>query len=91
VPTNSQIWGELIHATTADHLDVVGHFGDVSPDSPAADWLPSDSGFDAAGFGRLWDDVASFIVAEARAQTSTAENVGTDRTERDLSGPGASA
>src|SRR4029453_14169556 len=26
VPTLSQIWGEVIHATRADHLDVVGHY-----------------------------------------------------------------
>ncbi len=31
VPTRSQLWGDVIHAVWADHLDVVGHF--FSPDS----------------------------------------------------------
>jgi triacylglycerol lipase len=84
VPTNSQIWGEVIHAATADHLDVVGHFGSSAPQSPAADWIPSESGFDLDGFERLWDDVAAFIVAEVRAELPPTDNVGTDRTERDL-------
>ncbi len=26
VPTISQLWGQVIHATRADHLDVLGHF-----------------------------------------------------------------
>jgi triacylglycerol lipase len=64
-PTNSQLWGELVHATTADHLDVVGHFGSAEPAAPEGDWLPSHSGFDATRFDRLWSDVAAFILADA--------------------------
>lgn len=82
-PTNSQLWGELVHATTADHLDVVGHFGSMGPDA-AGDWLPSHSGFDVSGFARLWGDVATFILADAAAPSPSGRDVGTARTERDL-------
>lgn len=87
VPTNSQIWGEVIHATSADHLDVVGHFGTSDAGGHAGDWLPSESGFDAKGFERLWADVAAFIskdIQEGR-EAEPAENVGTERTEHDIS------
>ncbi|MBX7193625.1 MAG: hypothetical protein K1X94_16330 [Sandaracinaceae bacterium] len=29
VPTRSQVWGEVVHAAWADHLDVIGHFGET--------------------------------------------------------------
>lgn len=83
VPTNSQIWGELVHATCADHLDVVGHFGPAREGEDGGDWLPSHSGFDAVRFERLWADVAAFILAETRSG-ATGENVGKERTEQDL-------
>jgi triacylglycerol lipase len=85
-PTNSQLWGELVHATTADHLDVVGHFGSAEPASPAGDWLPSHSGFDAARFEQLWSDVAAFILAdrEPQAPNQRVADVGTERTAQDL-------
>ncbi len=66
VPAWSQLWGELIHATRADHLDVVGHFGQAHPTAIHADWLPSRSGFDQAAFHAVWRDVALFITEEAR-------------------------
>jgi triacylglycerol lipase len=83
-PTNSQLWGELVHATTADHLDVMGHFGSTEPDSPAGDWLPSHSGFDVTHFERLWSDVAAFILSDADAPSASGREVGTARTEQDL-------
>jgi triacylglycerol lipase len=85
-PTNSQLWGELVHATTADHLDVMGHYGTAPPDAPAGDWLPSHSGFDASQFERLWSEVASFILADAdsNAPSPRGREVGTVRTERDM-------
>jgi triacylglycerol esterase/lipase EstA (alpha/beta hydrolase family) len=72
VPTVSQIWGEVVHATMADHLDVLGHFGQGKsshdPDHPHIDWLASGSGFDRPRFEALWTDVASFITGrEPRA------------------------
>jgi triacylglycerol lipase len=83
VPTLSQVWGEVIHATTADHLDVVGHYGAVRPGQPSTDWLPTRSGFDDRAFDALWGDVARFITEEAR-QTDAPRyrrNVGVERTK----------
>lgn len=61
VPTLSQIWGEIVHATRGDHLDVLGHFGDPRHDPPHYDWLSSGSGFHRPDFDALWTDVARFI------------------------------
>src|SRR5262249_2275599 len=55
VPTRSQLWGELVHATSADHLDVVGLYGQTEPETGAADWIPSYTGFERANFEALWD------------------------------------
>jgi triacylglycerol lipase len=85
-PTNSQIWGELVHATTADHLDVVGHFGSLDADVGTGDWFPSYSGFDGSGFEKLWADVAAFILRDDRPSSRGpgAEDVGAERTEQDM-------
>lgn len=85
-PTNSQLWGELVHATTADHLDVVGHFGSAEPAAPDGDWLPSHSGFDATRFEQLWSDVAAFILADAEphAPRPPVHELGTERTAQDM-------
>ncbi len=93
VPTLSQVWGEVIHATSADHLDVVGHYGSLRPGQPTTDWLPSRSGFDDAAFEALYTDVARFITEEAR-QTDVPRhrrNVGAERTEAELRGRRMSA
>jgi triacylglycerol lipase len=77
VPIRSQIWGKLIWAGQADHLDVLGHFRDDSPaverntsaaPPPRVDWLCSGSRFDAAGFEVLVDAVASGLVSSTRAR-----------------------
>lgn len=60
VPTLAQTWGELIHVTRADHLDVCGHFRDPKHDPPHVDWFISGSGFDRQDFDQLWSDVAGF-------------------------------
>ncbi len=62
VPTRSQVWGELVHATIADHLDVVGYFSDPHGEPPHYDWLASASGFDRPRFEAMWGDIARFIV-----------------------------
>jgi hypothetical protein len=62
VPTRSQLWGEVIHATQADHLDVIGHFGDATHDPPHVDWLTTGSGFDRRRFEDLWGDVLGYIL-----------------------------
>jgi triacylglycerol lipase len=64
-PTLSQIWGEVVHATDADHLDVMGQYGDLLGPGIHADWLPSGSGFDAVRFAALWQDVAAFVTKSA--------------------------
>lgn len=63
VPTRSQVWGRVIHAVRADHLDSIGHFDDRSANPPHFDWLTSGSGFDRAGFEALWDSVLDFLLA----------------------------
>lgn len=65
-PTLSQVWGEVIHVTQADHLDVMGQYGDRSRPGVHADWLPSGSGFDSERFAALWADVAAFVTRKAR-------------------------
>jgi hypothetical protein len=82
VPTLSQVWGEVIHAVDADHLDVVGHYGRRG-NRPSADWLPSRSGFDDTAFESLWNAVASFITDEARQGEAPRQprNVGVERTQ----------
>lgn len=65
-PTLSQVWGEVIHVTRADHLDVMGQYGDTIAPGTHADWLPSCSGFDTASFTALWNDVAAFITRDTQ-------------------------
>ena len=65
VPTLSQVWGEVVHAAWADHLDVIGHFHAPDREPLHVDWLHSTSGFGRADFERLWDDVAAFAFPAA--------------------------
>jgi hypothetical protein len=59
VPTASMIWGDVLWAGTADHLDVLGHFhGDR--DSPHTDWMVSGAGFREDDFDEVMDAVAEF-------------------------------
>ena len=62
VPTWSQLHGEIIHATWADHLDVCGHFSDLRHDPPHIDWLASGTGYNRMRFLHLWEDVVDFLV-----------------------------
>jgi triacylglycerol esterase/lipase EstA (alpha/beta hydrolase family) len=60
VPTLSMLWGELLWAGEADHLDVLGHFyDDVTPTSHT-DWVTSGSRFTRQRFGALMDAIARF-------------------------------
>jgi hypothetical protein len=60
VPTRAQVWGEIVHAAWADHLDVIGHFHapDLAP--VHVDWMRTMSGFGLREFEAMWDDVARF-------------------------------
>lgn len=62
VPTLSQVFGDVIHVTWADHLDVIGHFGDPDHDPPHVDWLATASDFSRRRFEGLWSDVADYVL-----------------------------
>jgi triacylglycerol lipase len=64
VPTRSQVWGRVLHATRADHLDVLGHFGDPTSVPPHVDWLTTGTGFDGPAFDALWTSVADFLLSD---------------------------
>lgn len=61
VPTRSQVWGEVIHATWGDHLDAIGHFYLPTNVPPHFDWLNSGQRFTLLEFQSIWRDVARFI------------------------------
>jgi len=61
VPTLSQIWGTILHIARADHLDVMGYFGDPRRGPSHVDWLVTRSGFDRTRFRAAWGAVARFI------------------------------
>ncbi len=75
VPVRSQIWGNVVWAGYADHLDVLGHFRDTAPsriraqsdrDEPRhVDWLYSGSNFDRERFGSLINAIAAGILQSA--------------------------
>jgi triacylglycerol lipase len=66
VPTLSMLHGTLLWAGEADHLDVLGHFGDESGDprgpgeSRHRDWITSGSRFSRQRFSALLDALAGF-------------------------------
>jgi hypothetical protein len=61
VPLYSQVWGELVWAGKADHLDVVGHFPGPGGHN---DWMTSGSRFNRARFDTMVDCI---LVGMARA------------------------
>jgi triacylglycerol lipase len=60
VPTLSMLWGELLWAGEADHLDVIGHFHDEHAGSEHTDWITSGSRFGSQRFGAMLDSVVEF-------------------------------
>jgi hypothetical protein len=71
VPLRSQVWGKLIWAGYADHLDVLGHFRDDEVrakgeplEGKHTDWLASGSDFDRGAFARLSDAIAQGMLAD---------------------------
>src|SRR5690606_26799875 len=71
VPTLSQVWGRVIHIARADHLDVMGYFGDPSRGPTHVDWLVTRSGFDRTRFRAVWGAVARTIAESARRPSWT--------------------
>jgi triacylglycerol esterase/lipase EstA (alpha/beta hydrolase family) len=65
VPAESQIWGEVLGAVHADHLDVIGHYGERGNEADA-DWFPSNSGFTRHDFEQLWCRVADYLALDER-------------------------
>ncbi len=63
VPTLSMIWGELLWAGEADHLDVIGHFHDDVTPSVHVDWITSGSRFSRQRFGAMLDALVAFQLA----------------------------
>ncbi len=62
VPLYSQVWGELIWAGKADHLDVVGHFPGTHGH---VDWLSSGARFSRVRFDVMMDRIVSgMLLAE---------------------------
>jgi triacylglycerol lipase len=60
VPTLSMLWGELVWAGEADHLDVIGHFHDDREPAEHTDWITSGSRFGNQRFGALLDAIVEF-------------------------------
>jgi hypothetical protein len=60
VPTLSMLWGELIWAGEADHLDVLGHFHDEIQPSAHTDWVTSGARFTRQRFAALLDAISAF-------------------------------
>jgi triacylglycerol lipase len=63
VPTLSMIWGDLLWAGEADHLDVIGHFHDDREASEHVDWITSGSRFTSQRFGAMLDAIVGFQLA----------------------------
>jgi len=63
VPTLSMIWGELLWAGEADHLDVIGHFHDDQDPTDHVDWITSGSRFSTQRFGAMLDAIVKFQLA----------------------------
>jgi triacylglycerol lipase len=64
VPTRAQVWGDVIQAVQADHLDVIGHFSDPSHQPPHFDWITTRSGFTHEKFEGLWSAVIRFMLSD---------------------------
>ena len=65
VPTLSQVWGPVLYCAQADHLDVIGQYGQSGQAAATGDWIPSYSPFGREQFLELWSRVARFIAGVA--------------------------
>lgn len=61
VPALSQLWGDVVFACSADHMDVMGHFHGPLDHPRHVDWLRTGSDFSFERFEALFGAIASFI------------------------------
>ncbi|HEX2673820.1 MAG TPA: hypothetical protein VHM25_23235 [Polyangiaceae bacterium] len=66
VPTLSMLWGELLWAGEADHLDVLGHFHDDQKPKLHMDWVTSGSRFTRQRFGAALDEIVKFALRDSK-------------------------
>jgi len=66
VPTLSMLWGELLWAGEADHLDVLGHFHDDQKPKLHMDWVTSGSRFTRQRFGAVLDEIVKFALRDGK-------------------------
>lgn len=64
VPTRSQVYGRVLGAVRADHLDAIGHFDQPAHQPPHVDWLISGSGFRRPQFETTWKNIVDFLLLE---------------------------
>jgi hypothetical protein len=64
VPTLSMLWGDLLWAGEADHLDILGHFQDDQKPAEHLDWVTSGSRFTRQRFGAVLDAITRFALDE---------------------------
>ncbi len=68
VPLRSQLWGKVVWAGHADHLDVLGHFQGGSVPGHV-DWMMSGAGYDHARFTEMTDAIADGMLAASKPGT----------------------
>lgn len=71
VPLASQVWGDLIWAGKADHLDIVGHFPGKGGH---IDWLASGARFNRFRFDAVLDRIVTGMVAGEQSGLSEQAN-----------------
>jgi len=65
IPTLSMLWGELLWAGEADHLDILGHFHDDQKPTEHIDWVTSGSRFTRQRFGAVLDEITKFSLRDS--------------------------